>query len=424
MRGRTAVPAGLLDAGFAALAAFAVSIYAARILELEVLGYYAVFFTAFLTAIQTPGQLLLVPYEIHAMSIPDRERLSLLRHSLASGMALSAAAALAAAGIGVAITVGTGFDDPWPLAITMVVAATISPLQDHMRRMLHAAGRSWAASVVSIVQAVGVGGALVVLIGMDVPPVWVPFTALAVANVLSSVSGFVLARSGSVPLTARPPRTRQLFRSGAWLLATGLLGPLAGLAVNGIVIAVAGAAVLGLAEAARVVARPILVINTGLGQALAPRSIAAAQRANRRAARRVSWVFATVTGVGGAIYAAAVSIDWALNLAQAAIPNAYAVSGLVLAVCLSNIVIGISFPGRYELLGAKRESWVTFTEIVGQVGRSGVAAGAAVLGAFVIAIGDIVLGMVRILGYRVKLPEIYSSEPVIATGAPDREEPM
>lgn len=417
VRVRTTVPAGILDAGFAALAAFAVSIYAARVLPTDVLGYYAVFFTAFLTAVQVPGQLLLLPYEIHAMALPQEERMSVLRTSLIRGWGISALASIGAALIGFVITVGGGFDDPWPLTLSLIAAAMVSPLQDHIRRMLHAAERSWAASLVSIAQFVFVALAIGVLIFLDVPQVWIPFTSLAIANVVSTTFGVLLGRHGTRRLSEPlPPVTHQL-RSGSWLLATGIMGPLVGLVVNAIVIAVAGATILGLAEAARVVGRPILVINTGLGQALAPRSVAAAQRVQRRAARRVTYTFAAVTVVGGALYAAIVSFDWVLNVAEAVIPKAYEVPGLVLAVCISNIVVGISYPGRYELLGARREPWVTFTEIVGQAGRTAVATAASVLGAFVIAVGETLVGLVRIVGYQMKLPEVYRSEPVVKAEA-------
>ncbi|HVR79547.1 MAG TPA: hypothetical protein VMS99_14285 [Acidimicrobiia bacterium] len=413
MRVRTTVPAGILDAGFAALGAFAVSIYAARVLPTDTLGFYAVFFTAFLTAVQIPGQLLLLPYEIHAMTLDRDKRMSVLRTSMIRGFGISSLASIGAAFVGFAITYAGGFGDPWPLTLTVMVAATVSPLQDHIRRMLHAAERSWSASFVSISQALSIALALGVLILYEVPPVWIPFTALALANVASTTFGVLLSRRGTRRLSEPLPPVSHQLKSGSWLLATGILGPLMGLVVNAIVIAVAGATILGLAEAARVVGRPILVINTGLGQALAPRSVAAAQRGQRRAARRVTYIFAAVTALGGGIYAGLVSFDWALNIAQEVIPKAYEISGLVLAVCISNIVVGISYPGRYELLGARREPWVTFTEVVGQAGRTGVAAAASVLGAFVIAIGDTVLGLVRIIGYQTKLPGVYRSEPVV-----------
>ncbi len=418
MKVRSAVPAGIVDAGFAALAAFATSIYAARVFDTTLLGFYAVFFTAFLTAAQISGSLIMMPLEIHAMTISERQRMSLLFRCMPSSLSISVLASAFSALIGVAITFTGGLDDPFPFALTVFAAGVVSSFQDHIRRMLHAAGRSWLASTVSIVQCVGVLAAMFAMIGAGVEPVWIPFASLGIANVLSSSAGLVFSRSRADALSKTPPSIREQLRTGRWLMATGLLGPVGGLVVQSVVIAIAGASILGLAEAARVVGRPILVLSTGLGQALAPKSISAAQQRQRKSALRMSRVFVFVFALGGLAYTAVVSFDWVLNIAEAVIPNAYIVPGLVLAVCVSNIAVGLSFPGRYELLGGDKERWVTMTELVGQLGRSLVSAGTAILGAFVIAVGDTVLGLVRLIGYRAKLPSIYEHDRGEVTGGP------
>lgn len=407
VRIRNAVPAGVLDAGFAALATFAIAIYAAREFDPSVLGYYSVFFTAFLTAVQIPGKLLMVPTEIHAMTLPQAERMPLLIRSLARGLSVSVLSGLAGAGVGVGITVAGGFDDPMPFAVTLAMAAMISPLQDHIRRMLHAAERSWAAAIVSTVQVLGVATGLVALILFGVDSLWIPFSSLAMANVLSSGTGIALSRRGSAALSSALPKIRTQLGSGRWLLATGLLAPVGGLVVQSIVLALANASVLGLAEAARVVGRPIMVVSTGLGQALAPRSISAAQQQDLGKARKVSRVFLGVFVAGGLLYTAIVSLDWPLNVGREVVPAAYAMGGLVLAVCLANIVVGVGFPNRYELLGGGREPWVTAVEISGQGGRSLAALAVPGLGAFVIPVGDAVLGLARVVGYRMKVPSLY-----------------
>ncbi len=237
---------------------------------------------------------------------------------------------------------------------------------------------------------------------------WIPFSALAIANVISSVVGLVLARQRSEALNSPLPHIREQLRSGSWMLVTGLLAPVGGLVVQAIVIALAGASILGLAEAARIVGRPVLVLSIGLGQALAPRSIEAAQRLDRPNARKIARVYWGVFVAGSVLYSVAVSFDWPLNVAEMVIPNAYDVTGLVLAVCLANIVQGVSFPPRYELLGAGREPSVAKIETLGQIGRSISATATSPLGAFVIPVGDAVLGFVRILGYRLRLSEVYS----------------
>jgi hypothetical protein len=405
---RNAVPAGVLDAGFAAMATFVIAIYAAREFDPTLLGYYSVFFTAFLTAVQVPGKLLMVPTEIHALTLPQEERMPLLVKSLLRGLTVSTVAGVAGALVGLAITVAGGFDDPLPFVLTLALAGMVSPLQDHIRRMLHAAERSWSAAVVSMVQAGVVAVALGAFVVLGVDPLWIPFSALAIANVFSSATGILMSRRGSAPLASELPTIRLQLQSGRWLLATGLLAPVGGLVVQSIVLVLADASVLGLAEAARVVGRPITVVSTGLGQALAPRSIAAAQQLDRAKAKKVSWVFHGVFVLGGLLYTGIVAFDWWLNIARDVVPAAYAVSGLVLATCLANVLVGLGFPNRYELLGGGREPWVTAVEVAGQGGRTVAALAVSGIGSFVIPLGDAILGLIRVSGYKVKVREIYT----------------
>jgi O-antigen/teichoic acid export membrane protein len=397
----------VIDAGFAALATFIVTVYAARILETAVLGYYAVFFTAFLVAIQIPAKLIMIPTEVYAVTLDEVGRVTLLRRSLFRGLVVSAASSLVGAALGVGITVSGGFATPLPFAVTLIAAAIVSTLQDHVRRMLHTAGLSWGAAIVSIVQLIGVAAGLGVLVLLGADPMWIPFTALAFANVVSSATGIWLSIRKSNDLGPSLPPIRSQLRSGSWLLATGLLPPVAGLVVQSIVIALVGPIVLGLAEAARVIGRPILVVSTGLGQALAPRLYSAAKTANRRMARRASSAYLGVFLVGGALYTALVSFDWTLNVALPAVPKAYEVSGLVLAVCLANLLVGIGFPSQHLLIGAGQETWVALIETGGQTARSILATAAGAFGAFVIPLGDAVLGLIRVIGYRMRVPAVY-----------------
>lgn len=102
--------------------------------------------------------------------------------------------------------------------------------------------------------------------------------------------------------------------------------------------------------------------------------------------------------------------DWALNVAESAAPKAYEVGGRV--GCLP-----IEHRRRSWIAAAVRTAWrrkravVTLTESLGQAGRSVSAVAAGILGAFVIPLGDIILGLIRIVGYRMKVPEVYSRAP-------------
>jgi hypothetical protein len=90
------------------------------------------------------------------------------------------------------------------------------------------------------------------------------------------------------------------------------------------------------------------------------------------------------------------------------VPAAYALSGLVLATCLANVLVGLGFPNRYELLGGGREPWVTAVEVAGQGGRTVAALAVSGIGSFVIPLGDAILGLIRVSGYKVKVREIYT----------------
>jgi hypothetical protein len=58
---RRAVPAGLVDAGMASLASFAVTVQAARSFTPAELGTYAIFYTAFIMTAVVPTHLLFSP---------------------------------------------------------------------------------------------------------------------------------------------------------------------------------------------------------------------------------------------------------------------------------------------------------------------------------------------------------------------------
>ena len=149
------MPAGLLDAGFASLARLAVGIYAARALTASDLGAYALFFSAFVFASVVPMQFVLVPAELATLPAAQRARVALLRQSWRIGAPMAAATALVAA---VAAVVGAEAATTvlWALAVTMTACAMLTPLQEHLRRVLHLAGMSWSAAVVSLVQAASV----------------------------------------------------------------------------------------------------------------------------------------------------------------------------------------------------------------------------------------------------------------------------
>ena len=180
---RRVIPA-LADTALASLATFAVSLIAIRYLRPTELGAYAVAFQAFLIAAVVPTQLLFIPAEVAVLDMRRPNRLAALSSTLRAGAPAAVVAATGAAALAAGSIALTGETAVLGLAVSMAAAAMLSPLQDHVRRMLHQAAQSWWAALVSLVQfAVAVGG-VISLLAADVGTLVVPFTALTAANAI------------------------------------------------------------------------------------------------------------------------------------------------------------------------------------------------------------------------------------------------
>jgi O-antigen/teichoic acid export membrane protein len=218
-----------------------------------------------------------------------------------------------------------------------------------------------------------------------------------------------------VPRERIPPDTRLSFRelaaSGRWLLAIGLMPLAAGFVAGTIVSHLAGAASLGYSEAARVLGQPPFVLAVGLGAVLGPRSMEAARHQRYAEARRVSRVYAGVTLLCGLPYLALVGFAWDWNPVTRLLPNAYAIGGLVSATILGNLLIGMDWPYRSELMGAGRTTDLARLEATANVARIGVASTGGIIGAFAIPAGLVTLAAVRSLGYRLALRAVWHRAP-------------
>ena len=400
VRQHIVVSAGMLDAGLASLASLAVGLFAARSLEPSVLGTYALVFTAFLLMTKIPAQLVFTPAEVIAIEQPPAQRLILLRQSLRLGL-------LPALGSAIGVSVWMLFapatvlsTHALPFTITAIVSAFVSPLQDHVRRMLHIGSASWWAAGVSALHLLFVVLALWSFTSAKVPVSWVPFMALAVANLSSMLFG--LAASEGRKRHDHPPivlRYRDLRRSGRWLVAVGLIPAVAGLAVAALVSRMIGSAALGYAEAARVVGQPPFVLSAGLSAVLGPRAVRAAREGQLEVARSISRTFVALMLLTGIPYFLVVSAPGWWNPLPRLIPNAYTMSGLAALTVLAYIANGIALPFQFQMLGAKRERSLTEVEAVGNLVRIGVAGAALPLGAFSVPLALLVLGLVRWLWY-------------------------
>lgn len=399
------VAAGVADAGLASLASFAVGLYAIRALEPGALAGYALVFTAFNLLALIPAQLVYVPAETAAAGAAEAHSAAGAR-SLLLGLPAAALAALllplwwamAPAGIPAAPALA--------LTATAALCTLLSPVQDHLRRMLHVAGRSRSAAGVSALHLA------VALAGIAAGPRlasagWIPFGALAAANAVSLGAGLLLLRWA--PVAAAPP-LGELLRTGGPLLAAAALGPASAFVAANLVGHLAGATAVGLAEATRIVGQPVLVLATGLSAVLGPRSVRAARRRSPAEAQRVARLFQRVTLAGGAAYLLLAGPAWLLNPLPRLVPAAYVVPGLAAAAVLAAIANGALYPGRSELLGLERSGDVMRVDAAGAGLRIAVAWTAGLVGPFAVPLGFLALGSVRWAGYRWVLRGAYRAD--------------
>jgi O-antigen/teichoic acid export membrane protein len=348
---RRAVPAGLLDAGLASLASFIVTFYAARFLPAADLGTYALFFNAFAMAAVVPTQLLFSPAEIASLPYGGRRRLGLLNQSLRLGSLPAVGAAVLGTFAAVAGSVGAPGAVVVPFALTCMLCTAVSPVQDHVRRLLHFAGVSWRAAAMSVVQLVTALGCLLFLSWLRVPTPWLPFGALLTANVVSLSLGLVLAAEKGNYEPLERMVVRDLFRFGRWLVLVGLT-PAAAWFLSGVFVThLAGSTTLGYVEAARVVSQPVFVLMMGLSAVLVPRLMQAAAERRPDRARLASQPLRIIIVVGGALYLLAVGFRWPWNPLPSLLPSAYVAQGVVALMIVGQILQGVLQPPRAEFTG-------------------------------------------------------------------------
>ncbi len=394
------IPGGLVDAGFASLATFCVGVFSASVLDVTLLGAYALYFSAFLMAATIPTQLFFVPAEVWVVSTHTAGRLGVLRHTLRTGtvLALGASALVSLA----AVAVPSGIQITWIVALNVTAAACafLSPIQDHVRRVLHLADQAWGAAFVSLVQVLGVLAGLGLLTLWQVPPPWVPFGVLAFANAASSTVGFgLIAVSSHGPLQTQFS-IWELMRSGRWLLLQGLIPAGAGFLCAAVVAQLAGVGALGFAEAARIVGQPVLVLAAGISAATGPLIMAAAARKQQREVERTSRVVLLVTSLVGAAYLCFFGFEHAWNPLPGVVPTAFVIPGLVVAAVIATSMEALTFAPRAELMGAGQQRKLAEVEAIGNVVRTAFACGAVLLRSFALPCGMLALAWIRWLGYR------------------------
>jgi hypothetical protein len=366
--------------------------------------------SAFLLVAMVAGQGLFVPAEAWAVANYTSDRERVLWFSLKLGLVPTAVSPFVLAVPTVFAPADTPNASLLAFWLTATIAAILSPLQDHVRRVLHLSSRSHLASVVSTLQFLTVIVSMVLLHVHGPGLAWVPFGALAAANAISLTAGLLMALPSARVDRGRPMGSGDVFRGGRWLLLAALVERGSGFAAAALLTRLAGASFLGYAEAARVIGRPVFVLLAGFSAVLSPRSMEAGTHRRLGEARRVSQLFlilsATATLVGLAAFGGA--FRW--NPFYRLIPNAYVVSGLVAATIVANALSVFSAPWKAELIGANREASVAVVEGIGNALRLAVAGLAPWLRAFVIPVGLMLLGAVRWWGRLVARNRIYEPQ--------------
>ena len=417
----SALVAAMLDAGFSALATFATGIFAARALTHGEFGVYALFFSGVFFASAVPTFLFLEPAAIATVAQTEisSERLGLFHKTwrLGTGPALIAGAAVA---VVASLSAGAPHQVVVPLAITSCLCSVVSPLQDHLRLTLHLGRRSWSAMLVSSIQLATVIATLRVLGIVGVDQIWRPFTALAAANLLSLEVGVALARRGRPEVVLPTFEWRALVESGRWLLAFNAAAAGSLFVSSAVVTRFAGAAALGHAEAARLMAQPLFVLAAALHKVTWSASMEAAAERDRKAAQEVARLCTAVMVGAGLLYGALTIAPWKGNPFSGFLPQAYAVRGLVMVSVLAHVLLGCITPFCNELLGAGRSRDLGVVGMRAGVLQSVTAMSAQWIGAFARPLGVAVFSMAMLLGYQPTRRRLYRERPVTT---PDPEHP-
>lgn len=404
---------GVTDAALASLATFAVGLAAARLLDPTDLGVYAIYFTAFLTGMQIPLAGIFAPAEVVSVSHPVGQRVRVLRQSLRAGRSATLASAVTMLAATAASWSITSPETTLAFTATGIVAAYLSPIQDHVRRVLIKDDVPWSAALISLVQVVTI---IVAIAGMSLAPIngaWVPFGSLAAANLVSLAFAVVLMRLSHLEPLPQPMTLRSLSASGRYLLASQVVPTAAAFLAATIISRLAGAAELGYAEAARIASQPVLVAALGIQAVFEPRLMEAAGRRKLASARRNLRTFYGLLAVLGVLYLLVGGWSWSLNPMAYLMEDAYVVPGLVAVYVLANLANGMTYAGWAELAGGGHENPLARASSTASAAWLVAAATAGVTGAFARPIGLLLQSLARHGLYWRHKRHMYTTPPTI-----------
>lgn len=401
----------MVDAGFASLATFVAGLSAVNLLSDENRGVYGVFFAAFVVGTTFPHNLVYLPSQVYAVAQPVAERMRHIGKVTGIGLLFSGFGVISIVVAALVTASHTTAPVTFALTLTAGLSVAVSAAQDNLRRMLHVRERHWSAASLSIVQFVVVAIAVLTMLSLDVPVYWIPFGSLFIANIVSSSLGFVRAGGFGVPDTPPELAPRQLVVSGRWLLGQAIIPTGATFLATAIITTLAGAAAMGYAEAARIVAQPVLVMATGLTAVLGPRVMASGVHRDNEGGSLILKKFAILTVIPGLAYLAIAGWDVPWNPMAFVVPSAYTVVGLVAVAIIANIASGLVFLRVEELMGARREVDLVKVSLIASVFMVLVALTAGVTQSFALPLGVLFLSIVRFAGYKHYRRIVYRSVP-------------
>jgi hypothetical protein len=410
--------AGQIDSALSSIATFVAGLYAVRVFDTRLLGAYVVIFTAWNLARSLSSELVFVPSEVVAVARPEKERIHILDSSLPRGFAISLLGAGGVLGSMYIIRGDVGTEAALALAASAAAVTVLAPLQEHWRRMFHIAGSSWRAAATSTVHlAITLVG--VFTMGAFFDAAWIPFGVLAAGFTVSSL----LAWSLTLPLRAsrnvdfRHPRWQELTGIGRWLLVANASAMGSDFILAVTVKAAIGPEMLGFAEGARVVARPVVILGVGLAAVLGPRSVRAGMDrdlAHARWSRRVFWL---VSSVAALLYLGVVGFDWALNPLPELVPTAYAVPGLVAVAIVGSVIFNFALPWWFEILGGRQQRTIAWSEAAGSLVKVAVGFLSTFLQAFTLPIAWGAAWLTRGYGLQRSSRRMFLTEPGSAEAA-------
>src|SRR5262249_30800921 len=145
-----------------------------------------------------------------------------VRRSARVGLLFTIPIAVVATAGGLAVIPQLAWSDRLLLGVGGMGVVILSPIQDHVRRILHQAFRSPPAMEVSSVQLLVAVAAVAAMDVAHLDPLFIPLAALALANGVSLCVGLLFAWLDRGDGTSRPPSPRSALRLGYFLLvATG-----------------------------------------------------------------------------------------------------------------------------------------------------------------------------------------------------------